>query len=256
MKAISLSASKDSPTKTPVEERIDADFQRYVCRRVASEGRHPPTHPSLRAVWWSWFAQECRQFFQESKIPEIFNNIDINELSPNLPAGYRALARMMLALRDEPKLLAIGGPRGTGKTALASGLIRKFCESGRPALYSTAHEYFDGLTSEEWEAKERFRKRHYAPDLLVLDEVQVRDSNREWQNNELTTLIDNRHRSGLTTVLISNLTPEALRANLGDSIWRRLIETGGQPIAADWPILSELAKQLWDEKKVGSNASR
>jgi hypothetical protein len=113
----------------------------------------------------------------------------------------------------------------------------------RPAVYRRIADYFDQLSGAPWEAKQKIRTAHLTPELLVLDEVQVRESDREWQDNELTSLIDRRYGDRRLTVLISNLTPDALRENLGLSIWRRLSEEGGV-YEADWPrILAHLQTQ-------------
>lgn len=181
----------------------------------------------------------CRELRQAAAIPDIHGRIDIEHLSQRWPTGYLALAAELMTLLDEPKILAVGGDRGTGKTALAAGLAIKFCDSGRSAIYTTAGEFFQQLGDRPWGEKDAFRQRHATVELLVLDEVQLRDTDRAWQDNELTTLIDRRYRSGKATVLVSNLRPAALQQNLGESIWRRLIETGGEPIDVDWPRLAE-----------------
>lgn len=233
------------------EARLDRAFADYVARRDrATPGLSHRWTPSLRAAKWASFADECRSLRAAANIPDIFSgalgtvDIDLDFLSPRLPLGYLALAKLLLEMLDVPRLLAIGGIRGTGKTALVVGLLKKFCDLGRSGIYVTAAEYFHGLSSSDWNAKEAYRAKFLEADLLAMDEVQVRDDNKGWQDNELTTLIDHRHRSGASTVLLSNLEPTALKANLGDSIWRRLIETGGPPIETNWPRLEEWARQV------------
>ncbi len=119
----------------------------------------------------------------------------------------------------------------------------KFCVCGRSAKYTTIADYVHVLGNAPWEEKEQVRSSHFGVDLLVLDEVQVRDSGKQWQDNELTTLVDRRYRDGKSTVLVSNLKDEALKQNLGDSIWRRIIETGGDPIETDWPRIEQIKQE-------------
>lgn len=203
----------------------------------------------MMAVRWSRFDLECGILKNTARIPSIFADTDIESLPTWLPVGYRELAALMMQMMDRPQLLAVGGARGTGKTVLASGLVRKFCDCGRAAIYRTISEFFDELSNSEWEKKEDVRRAYHAPDLVVLDEVQVRDTDRVWQDNELTSLVDWRHREGKSTLLMSNLTAEQLAINLGDSIWRRLIETGGDPIETDWPRIEEVIQRMAEARK-------
>lgn len=221
------------------EKRLSKSFRAYV-RRLQQErpGWSPAITPQARAAMWGRFALECDELLKKSKVPPIFDRVTIEAVSPDFPEGYRALAKELCTMLDQPKLLSVGGPRGTGKTMLASGLIRLFCQNGRSALYRTTKMLMDELGNAPWEEKERMRQLHRQQDLLVLDEVQVRDD-RDWQDNELVELIDARYRENRATLLISNLESTKLAENLGDSIWRRLIESGGQPIITKWPRLQE-----------------
>jgi DNA replication protein DnaC len=177
---------------------------------------------------------------------ERFQSADLRDIPATFPAGYRALARRLLAMLEAPQLLAVCGIPGRGKTHLACGLIRAFCGCGLSALYRRTRQIFDKLTSTAWEGKEKYRESLIHPDLLVLDEVSFRDGDKEWQNNELATLIDRRYARQRSTLLLSNLRPDdqdgepGLRSNLGPSIMRRLIETGGQPIETNWPRIEEV----------------
>jgi hypothetical protein len=64
------------------------------------------------------------------------------------------------------------------------------------------------------------------PELLVIDEVQVR-SNTEWETNQLTGLIDTRYGTRATTLLVANLPAQELLDHLGTSAAGRLVEDGG-----------------------------
>lgn len=68
--------------------------------------------------------------------------------------------------------------------------------------------------------------------LLVLDEIQER-SVTEWQDTELTRLIDHRYRAMLPTVFIGNLAAKDLPKFLGSSIISRLQEVG-EIIECNW----------------------
>lgn len=232
-------------TTSPIEKRLDAGFAAFNTHR-------PPVlrwTPRMRAERWAGYAIECNELLKNSGVAPIFRDFDVEAVADWLPANYRKMAKKLMTMLDNPQLLAIGGDRGTGKTALACGLIIKFCECGRRAVYRTIAEYFNELSDAAWEAKQAARAKYYGADLLVLDEVQVRDDGRQWQDNELTTLIDRRHRDGKATLLLSNLKSEALKANLGESVWRRMIETGGMPIETNWPRIHEVAEKIERERR-------
>jgi DNA replication protein DnaC len=125
-------------------------------------------------------------------------------------------------------IIGLIGNRGTGKTRLAAEVMRDHDRIfGR---YTTAMGLFlrirstYGKKGSESEASivEELSK---AP-LLILDEIQER-GNTEWEDRLLTHVLDARYGEMRPTILIANLTREALRNQLGESINSRLIETGG-----------------------------
>ena len=62
--------------------------------------------------------------------------------------------------------------------------------------------------------------------LLIIDEVQER-GNTAWEDRILTHIIDKRYSDLKPTIVIANLTADALAAGLGESIVSRMQETGG-----------------------------
>lgn len=227
-----------------MEMRLDAAFQNFVNANGRRRGWNPIWTPNLRAEVWARFALYCRQLVNESGVPAPYRQFDIEGISSVFPVQYRSLAQEFILLLESPRMLAINGKRGTGKTTLAYGAVIKFCNLGRRAVYRTVAEFFQELSDAPWERKQEIRRGYFSPELLVLDEIQVRDSDREWQDNELTTLIDKRYRENKATILLSNLLAAELRANLGDSIWRRLIETGGEPIRTEWDRIEVIKQRL------------
>jgi DNA replication protein DnaC len=129
------------------------------------------------------------------------------------------------------------GPRGTGKTQMATNIARAFIEArldagiadDLPVVYVRAMELFAALReafrkgSEQTEvsALKRFR---VAP-LLIIDEIQERGET-EFEDRMLVLLIDQRYGDMVPTVLLSNLTRAELGVSLGRSIVSRIQETG------------------------------
>jgi DNA replication protein DnaC len=138
------------------------------------------------------------------------------------------------------------GPRGTGKTQMAVVVAenvermlayhRGTIEQAR-TRYTTAVELFvtiketygDNAQRSERAAIDLFVK----PDLLVIDEVQER-AGTEWEQRLLAAIVDRRYAGMKDTILVGNLKPDDVRAELGTSIASRAQETGGIYVA-DWP---------------------
>jgi len=227
-----------------MEGRLDAAFQRFVNLDRRRRGWNPIWTASLRAEVWARFAIHCRDLVNRSGVPAPYRSLDIEGIPSAFPEGYRELAQIFIGMLDAPRMLAAGGKRGTGKSTLGYGIVLKFCNLGRPAVYRTVAEMFQELSDAPWEKKQEIRRTYFYPELLVLDEVQVRDDGRDWQDNELTTLLDKRYRENKATILLSNLLTSELHKNLGDSIWRRLIETGGPPIRTEWERIEVIKQKL------------
>jgi DNA replication protein DnaC len=173
-----------------------------------------------------------------------FAEVNLRQLREDLPQEYKDLARDLLALgdrSDELAVMAIGGPRGVGKTALACGLVRDFYERGKYGFIRDTLVLLQEITDAPFDRKEYLRDRVRRADLVVFDEVQERDESFKRHEGELVALINHRYAAQRATLILTNLEPEALAGNLGDSIVRRLIETGGFR-AATWDRLDPLLR--------------
>lgn len=166
--------------------------------------------------------------WRASGVATRYRTIDLATLPDCLPTTYKRMGAVLLTMLDRPRLIALGGEPGTGKTALAAGLVRAWCAAGRRATYTRAQKYLSDLADAPFGegAKGRVRARYGVVDLLVLDEVQSTVSQQTWID-ELEQLVDDRYGRMLATVLIGNVTAEALRERLGPRVWRRLDEEGG-----------------------------
>lgn len=148
-------------------------------------------------------------------------------------------------LADGAATVALIGPRGTGKTQMATvaayGFASVQADRGRikVARYFRAMDFFMAVKdsyaaqASERDAFEPFIR----PRLLVLDEVHVRNGT-DWEKNALTYLIDVRYSDCKSTIMISNETPEGFSAAVGESIVSRITETGSI-IACDWASYRE-----------------
>lgn len=133
-------------------------------------------------------------------------------------------------------LLALLGDRGTGKTQMAVVVMMVGFKAQRTGLYVSAMDVFLDVraTYSNPDASERDALgRFLGPDMLVIDEIQQRGET-DFEDRILAYLIDQRYGAMKDTIVIANLTPDALKDSLDPSIVDRLRETGGI-IECTWP---------------------
>ena len=141
-------------------------------------------------------------------------------------------------------LVAILGPRGTGKSQLGACLCRaeiERCPSSHPFLsspvkYMTVMDFFlqvkATFKNDSSKSEQSILQSLESPRLLVLDEVQERTGS-DFENRLLTHLVDARYQAKRDTLLIGNLSAAALAESLGPSIASRMEECGGA-IKMEW----------------------
>lgn len=138
-------------------------------------------------------------------------------------------------------LIAVIGPRGTGKTQMAVELMKTVTALGRPALFRSTAEFLMQLKvcyrGEAGMNEVDVFKAHRKPTLLVLDEF-TRRSETAWENQVLFELLNQRCADLTDTVLIGNLVRAEFESHLGPSLLSRLLEGGGI-VECDWPPFRE-----------------
>lgn len=133
--------------------------------------------------------------------------------------------------------LFVGGP-GTGKTHLAVGIgLRIMHRDGRRVLFTTVMRAIRRIRN-TWgrDSEERETDAVAAltsPDLLILDELGVQVGT---ENEKLLIfdLLNERYEARLPTILLSNLALEDAKRYLGERIYDRMREDGGEVVVFDW----------------------
>jgi DNA replication protein DnaC len=143
-------------------------------------------------------------------------------------------------------IVALVGPRGTGKTTIAAQIIRSRAESPDLPPWERQPPYrkladltarFKALYADfgsiDIDRLRDARERYADISLHVIDEVHECED-QKFAHRVLTDLIDRCYAKRTDVILISNQTPEEFRASISDSIRSRLMEHG-EIIECDWP---------------------
>jgi len=138
---------------------------------------------------------------------------------------------------EDGGIVILSGPRGTGKTQMATelGLLwhrgKVLSQDGRShsMQYSPLSDLYENEKA-AWNRREGGNSKGPlaaagACSFLVLDEIQD-VMNSDWEKVQLTRLIDRRYAAVKRTVIITNLKAESMRKFLGESPWSRIRETG------------------------------
>jgi DNA replication protein DnaC len=179
-----------------------------------------------------------------SCIPERFQDRSLSTFVAKTPDQERALAFAVAyadgfdeVLRTGRCALFVGLP-GTGKTHLAAGIgLRLMRRDNRRVLFTTVMRAIRSI-KDTW-SRDSLRSETQAvavlvrPDLLILDEVGVQFGS-ETEKLILFDVLNERYERRRPTLLLSNLSVTDVRSYLGDRIFDRLREDGGDEVVFNW----------------------
>jgi DNA replication protein DnaC len=137
------------------------------------------------------------------------------------------------------------GPPGAGKTYAGAAILRgQIVDFGRTGRYITSYEYLDklrpdGATPEERRALSRDLR---SVDVLLLDDVGI-EKGSAFTMRELWYLVDARSKSGLVTLITSNLTPEEIFGAKVDRNARSLTDEQHEALAIGDRIISRVNEE-------------
>lgn len=212
------------------------------CPECAKEADHAEREAKQKAE------QERRvrawqQRLGHAGIPERFTSRTLDTYQASNDGQRKALAFARAYADDFGKVLETGrsallvGKPGTGKTHLAVGIALQIMAAGHTALFTTTFRAIRRIkdtwskVAEETEAQAT--NALVFPSLLVLDEVGVQFGS-EAEKLILFDVLNERYEQRLPTIMLSNLTSDAIKGYLGERIFDRLREDGGQLIVFDW----------------------
>ena len=140
------------------------------------------------------------------------------------------------ALKTGRSALFLGKP-GTGKTHLAVGIGMQIMQrDNRSVLFTTVMRAIrrvkDTWSRDSRESESEAIAALVFPDLLILDEVGVQFGS-DTEKLILFDVLNERYEKRRPTLMLSNLGLDDVRAFLGDRIFDRLREDGGESIVFD-----------------------
>lgn len=176
-------------------------------------------------------------------IPERFQSRSLDNFEAATDAQRRALTFAREYAQGFEKVIQTGrsalfvGQPGTGKTHLAVGIGMHLLRKGRPVLFTTVMRAIRRVKDTWAKGSEETESQAIAalvfPDLLILDEVGVQFGS-EFEKNLLFDVLNERYEKRRPTLLMSNLPLDQVRAYLGERVFDRMREDGGEYIAFEW----------------------
>ncbi len=172
---------------------------------------------------------------------------------------WRATLEMLVGKLGSGFIYTLTGGRGVGKTQLATAvlcnvareLMREDSERSIQPRYAKAAEMFRAVQggfalrvnrrgAPARKSAAEVITNFITPKLLVIDELQEAKGS-DFEDRTLTAIIDGRYDRAVDTIIITNLTTNAMGEALGPSIVSRMRECGGA-IECDWPSFREAAR--------------
>jgi DNA replication protein DnaC len=210
-------------------------------RFKASMDKNPRSDTDYKPSWRQSNMPDPSDLLKDSGVPSRYNKASVGA-SPDIPEreSYRAKFKSLRdAVSNAAPIVALLGPRGTGKSWMACAIVLELCRRGSSAKYCDTADFFLEVKrtygSAGKEDQTQIESKYARVNLLVLDEVQERGETA-WEDLMLTRLVNKRYQNEKITILISNQSPQEFISRVGESVADRISDTGGI-IVCDWPSL-------------------
>ena len=157
-------------------------------------------------------------------IDELFTKSGVVDSPKSWLDSYEEIKTRIGMFRSDSTIEIVLGPRGTGKTTMASLLIAWHAWWDRTCQYVTASEFLRDVI-ESFDAGLDPRPKCVKCRLLVIDEFH-RAPPTDHSIRTLEALVDKRYANLLDTVIVSNDTEQAFADRAGKSITSRATQIG------------------------------
>ena len=162
-------------------------------------------------------------------VPARYRALRMDTITQRSPEQLSMLARVAGRLKNAPnENTIISGAHATGKTYLMCSVLNAIMMStyGYTTMADMVSRMMDAYRDRR-QSVTTTREAYRVPDLLVIDDVA---GMTDHQRSILHDVIDGRHVDQRATIIMTHLTPESLRAVLGDRIVGRLRAGGASVI--------------------------
>lgn len=129
-----------------------------------------------------------------------------NEKISNVARNYVENFKTML---ESGKGLLLYGTVGTGKTFYSACIVNALIDKGYPCLMTNFSRLVNTISG-MYEGKQDYIDGLNKFDLIVIDDLAA-ERDTEYMNEIVQTIIDSRYRSGLPTIITTNLTAEEIK---------------------------------------------
>ncbi len=198
-----------------------------------------------------WRIKVWQKKLGESCIPELFHSRTQATYIAKSDGQKRALefatefASKFDEINKTGRSAIFCGKPGTGKTHLAIGIgLAVMTKQKSPQWSNTFLVQFITVQRMVRRVKDAWRKDSeisetevidllVEPDLLILDEIGVQFGT-EFEKNLMFDVLNERYEKRRSTILISNLPPAEVKIFLGERVYDRLREDGGECVPFDW----------------------
>lgn len=207
------------------------DEQRVIAEQEQAEKEHQERHKA-------W-----QKRMGEAGIPERFRSRTLASYRATNAGQKCALAFASEYAEQFARVCETGrsaifcGMPGTGKTHLAIGISLHIMASGKSAAFTTVQRMIlrvkDSWRKNSEESESDVLNMLVYPSLLIIDEIGVQFGS-EFEKNFMFLLLNERYEKRRPTILLSNLTADGVKTFLGERIYDRLKEDGGQCVSFDW----------------------
>lgn len=172
--------------------------------------------------------EEKKRKLEKLKIDRLVKSgFGIREINAAMKHEHPKFKAIMDQL-SESGIAFIFGDCGEGKTVLACKCALNW--EKKSVRYIRALDFFLGIKDcwrkDSSQSEKAFVDSIKKPSLLVIDEIQDRSDNSQWEENLLTNVIDYRYSNMLATIIISNKPISDTKDGLTRSIVSRVQETG------------------------------
>ena len=178
-----------------------------------------------------------------SGIPPRFQDRSLENFKATTEAQQRALTAAQEYVSGFAEILTTGrsviftGRPGTGKTHLAAAIGMALLKENRKVLFTSVlravRRVKDSWRRDSNETETDAIRAMVEPDLLILDEVGIQFGS-ETEKLLMFDILNERYENRRPLILLTNLPVKDAQAYLGERIFDRLREDGGQHIPFDW----------------------